>query len=73
MARDPVKDADQRLAARGFSEVLGTGEVQRALRVSKPTVHQLVDEGLLEAFRVRTRLRFERLAVAHFMIVGRVK
>lgn len=70
---DPIDNKDAELAARGFDEVLTSGDTERALGVSKTTVHKLVDEGLLAAFMVRRHLRFERRSIAHFLTVSRVK
>jgi excisionase family DNA binding protein len=63
---------DRELAARGYPETMNARQTSALLGVCRRTLHTLVAEGELEAFRVRRDLRFERLDLAHYIRVSRV-
>jgi len=73
MAEDKrVAEQERVLARRGYPETMNAKQVTRALGVSRRTLHDLVTDGDIEAFRIRQQLRFQRNDVATYIRVNRV-
>lgn len=73
MAQDKRIDEQEReLARRGHPETMNMRQVSSALGVSPRIVRQLVNDGDVEAFRIRKQLRFQRRDVATYIRVNRV-
>jgi excisionase family DNA binding protein len=66
-----IRAKDRELAERGYPEAMTSRDVTRLLGISRRTLHDLVKDGQIEAFRIRTQLRYERANVAHYMRVSR--
>lgn len=74
MAQDrKLPPSEQALASRGYPETMNAKQVCTALGVCRRTLHDLMTEGDLDAFRVRTQVRFERRDVANYIRVNRVR
>lgn len=73
MAEDKrIVEQERALARRGYPETMNARQVTSALGVSRRTLHDLVRDGDLEAFRIRQQLRFQRSDVATYIRVNRV-
>jgi excisionase family DNA binding protein len=64
---------EHELARRGYPETMNAKQVCTVLGVCRRTLHDLMNEGDLDAFRVRTQVRFERRDVANYIRVNRVR
>jgi excisionase family DNA binding protein len=64
-------EKDFELGQRGHPETLTARQVTGILGISRRTLHELVSDGQVEAFRIRRQLRFERSSIAHFIRVSR--
>ena len=70
--RKELERVQQALRDDGYGTYLSRREVERALSISRGTVYELKQDGMLPAIKLRGHFRFLRQDVARFAVLGSV-